>query len=231
MEDKETEVFIAVLANGPSTATEIAKLSQVKRTTVYIVAEKLLAKGLFAQYKAKYGTHYAALDPKLLTAKADALKEDVVAAMPELLALQKKELHEPSVKYFKGKEGYLSVLEDTLDGYSYEILYFGSADDLNTVISEKYAEKYIAERIKRKISFRQIVVNDVFSRKLKGLDSRELRQTKFLPPGYEIRANTVVYQNKVAFFSSGKEMSCMLLESRDISEMERKKFDLLWSKI
>jgi len=37
----------------------------------------------------------------------------------------------------------------------------------------------------------------------------------------------LIYGYKVAFSSSDKEMSCMLLESSDISTLEREKFNLL----
>ena len=110
-------------------------------------------------------------------------------------------------------------------------LYFGSADDLNDIISESYANRYIRNRVKLGIKFRQIVYPDKFSKASQKSDAQELRQTKFLPENIKFTGNKVIYKDKVAFFSSKSEMTSLLIKSADTAEMERKNFMLLWDKL
>lgn len=232
LDDKEIKVYLALLSWGNATVKELAESTKLKRTSIYLIADRLVSLGILGQYKAKYGTHYVAESPKKLISRLESIKNDVSAILPQLEALEKKEDEEASVKYFKGKEGYMAVLEDTLAGYSHEMYYLGSTKDLNDIISEKYVtDHYIPERLKRRIMFKQIVFADDFAKQQKLDDGQNLRVTKFLPQDRFFTGSMLVYQDKVAYFSSKRELSCVVIESRDIAEMERQKFLLLWEKI
>jgi len=225
----EIKVYLAILSLGSATVREIALATKIKRTTIYLMADKLAEKGILGKYHAKYGAHYSALKPKALITRLEDIKSEVESVIPELEMIEKKELHEPSIKFFQGKKGYLNIISDSLQGYSYEVLYFGSAKDINDVISDQYVtDRYIPTRLKRKIRFRQLVFADKFSQSLKKKDSKEFRQTKFLSAGYNFSSNMLIYQDKVAYFSSKRELIAVLIESKDIAEMERKKFQMIW---
>jgi len=229
LDDKEIKVYLALLGKGNATVKELAEATKLKRTSIYLIADRLVTLGILGQYKAKYGTHYVAESPKKLVSRLESIKNDVSAVLSQLEALEKKDNEEARVKYFKGKEGYMTVLEDTLDGYSHEMYYLGSTKDLNDIVSEKYVmDHYIPERLKRKITFKQIVFADDFAKQQKIDDVQNLRVTKFLPQDHFFTGSMLICQDKVAYFSSKRELSCVMIESRDIAEMERQKFDLLW---
>lgn len=232
LNDREIKVYLALLSQGNATVKELATSTKLKRTSIYLIADRLVNLGILGQYKAKYGTHYVAESPKKLVSQLESIKNDVSAILPQLEALEKKEDEEASVKYFKGKEGYMTVLEDTLGGYSHDVYYLGSAKDLIDVVPEKYFDaRYVSERMKRKIRLKQIIFADDFAKKQKEADTQNLRFTHFLPDSHFFTGSMLIYQNKVAYFSSKKELSCVLVESRDIYEMEKQKFDLLWQKL
>jgi len=232
LSDEEIKVYLAILSLGGATVREIASTTKIKRTTIYLIAERLMSKGIMGEYKAKYGTHYIVQTPKALLTKLEDVKTEIEAVMPQLKAIEKKELHEPNIKFYKGREGYLTILNDSLEGYSHEVLYLGSAQELNKIITERYVTgRYIPARLKKKITFKELVFPDKFSQELKKKDSQELRQTKFLPKNYIFNANMLIYADKVAYFTSRRELISVLVESKDITEMERKKFQLLWDKL
>jgi len=228
---KEIQIYLALLSIGEGTATEISDHSKVKRTTVYPIADKLVKRGIIGQYRVKYGTRFVAVSPKNLISRLESIKFELTAVLPELEAIEKKDLFKPSVKFFEGKEGYLNTVNESLNGYSFEVLYLGSAEELNNIITEKYVtDVYIPERLKRRIKFRQLVFNDNFSKILKDKDPAELRVTKFLPNNFSFDGNMLIYKDKVAYFSSKKELTTMLIESVDIAQMEKKKFEIIWAK-
>lgn len=232
LKEKEVRVYLGVLRSGEVTVSELARMIKVKRTTIYVVAERLLKKGILGAYKAKYGTHYIATEPKELLERHRDIRMELKTIVPQLEAIKKKELYEPSIKLFRGRKGYRNVTNDSLKGYSYEVLYLGSAKHLNDIIGDKYIlKKYIPKRLKRKIKFRQLVFPDNFSKDQKKRDLKELRETKFLPKDFPFEANMLIYKDKVAYFSTRKELISVLVESKDIAKMERAKFELLWEKM
>ena len=230
--DKEIAVYLAVLGLDSATVREIALATKIKRTSVYLVADKLVTKSILGSYKAKYGTHYVASSPQSLLTRLEDIKTEIAGIIPQLEAIKKKDLHEPSVNFYRGKQGYLTVLNASLESYSHEVLYLGSAEALNQIISEQYVtEKYIPERLKRKIVFKQIVFADSFSQDLKQKDDMELRKIKYLPESHAFEGNMLIFHNSVAYFSSRRELACVLIESQDIAKMEREKYRLLWERL
>lgn len=232
LSDKEAQAYLAVLRMGKASALDIAKECKFKRTSVYLIAERLLEKEILGINKAKYGTYYFAVSPRSLLARLNRTREEFSESLPDLEAIERKSSDQPQARYYQGREGYFEILEDSLDGYNFEILYLGSTDDMHKVISDKYTrDAYIPERIKRNIAFRQIVMRDQFAQELESVDKAHLRLTKYLPLTDKIMANKLIYKNKVAYFTSDQEMSTMLIESAEIADMERKIFNLMWNNI
>ncbi|MFA6422725.1 MAG: helix-turn-helix domain-containing protein [Candidatus Buchananbacteria bacterium] len=232
LSDKEVKIYLALLGQGSLTVKELSIYTKIKRTSIYPIADKMVSRGILGIYSAKYGTHYIATSPLSLLSRIERIKTEFQESLPELEAMQKKETDDTNVKYYKGKEGHMSVLNETLKGYSHEIFYIGSAKDLNEVISDRYVlDIYIPARLKRKIILKQIVFPDKFSKTLKKTDNKELRFTRFLPANYAFTGNMIIFENKVAYFSSIKELTCVKIESKEIFEMEKEKFKLMWDKL
>jgi HTH-type transcriptional regulator, sugar sensing transcriptional regulator len=229
LDDDEIAVYVAALELGPGLVTQIAKRSGVKRTTVYLVAKSLMAKGLMGEYKTRHGIHLSAQPPDYLLTKIEEQKKEVEEIIPQLKALVKKEAHRPQVKYFEGREGYIAVAQDTLQKHSSEILWLGNPEEIYKIITEKWDnEYYIPTRLKRKIKMKALLLEGEWSQKLKESDRDLLRETRFLPKDFPFYSTELIYQDKVAFFSSAKELICVLIESKDLADMERAKFEMLW---
>jgi len=232
LSDKEGDIYLTVLMNNSLTVKKLSEKTGINRTTLYPITESLIKRGIIAQFKGKRGVRFIASSPNSLFQKVISLKKDFEEALPQFEAIDKKAKNSPQVYYYHGENGYLSILADTLNSGSKEIFYLGSAQKLNEVVSEKYIEQiYIPARAKKQIYFKQIVLDDIFSRKLKLKDEKELRFTKFLQKDCKISANIVIYGNKVAYFTSEKELMCVLIESNEIAEMEKIKFNMLWEQL
>lgn len=232
LDSDEVAVYMAALQLGPSLVARIAKQSGVKRTTVYLVAKSLMEKGLLGQYKTHLGIHLSAQSPDFLLRQMEEKTKEVAGIIPQLKAMERKKSNLPQVKYLEGKGGYFSICEDTLQKHASEILWLGNMEELYKIIGEKYDnEYYIPNRIQRKIKLRALLTKNAWAEKLKiGVEPEFLRHTKFLPDDYKFASSQLIYQNKVAFVSSSQELICVLVESSDLAEMERAKFEMLWAK-
>lgn len=232
LDNDEIAVYMAALEMGPSLVTRIAKKSGVKRTSVYLVAKALIKKGLLGQYETVHGLHLSAEAPELILRQMEEKTLAVAKILPELKALSKKESNQPQIKYFEGKEGYYTVAEDSLKKHASEILWLGNPKEIYAIIGKKWDDEYyVPQRIKRQTKMRALLFEDDWSRELKQKDENFLRQTKFLPPNFLFHSTQLIYQDKVAYFTSTQELICVLIESKDLARMERAKFELLWKGI
>ena len=230
LSDDEIAVYLSALQLGPSLVTKIAKHAGVKRTSVYLVAKSLMAKGLLGKYKTKSGIHLSAENPEKILSQMEEKTKEISLIIPQLKAVSKKDSHSPQVKYFEGEEGYFSVCEYTLEKHASELLWLGDPSAIYEIIGNKYDEQYyIPTRIKRKIKLRALLFENSWAEKFKeGYDGEYLREVRFLPKEFNYDSTQFIYQNKVAFVSSTKELISVLIESEDIVKMERKKFEMLW---
>ena len=230
LSSKEARVYLSLLELGDSKIQDISKETKINRTTVYPIINKLIGKGLVGSYKTRSCHKYAILSIESFYRTLENKKDAIKNIAPDLEALRSKSsLFEPGVKMFSGKEGYKEILLESLKGVGHEVLYIGSAKDLNDIIGEAFVtDKYIPKRLEHNIRFRQLIHKDDFSEKLEERDHKELRQTKFLPEKYKFRSNMIIYSNKVAYFSSDSELISVLILSKDIAEIERSKFEMIW---
>lgn len=230
LNDEEIAVYLSSLELGPSMVANIARHSGVKRTTVYLVAKSLIEKGLMGQYKAKRGIHLGAQPPEFLHAQMEEKTKEISNILPQLKALTKKESYLPQIKYFEGKEGYFTICEDTLQKHADEILWMGNPEEIYKIIGEKYDnEYYIPARLKKKIKLRALLFKNDWSQKFKeGMDYKFLRNIRLLPNEFTFHSTQLIYQDKVAFISSNKELISVLIKSRDLAMMEKAKFETIW---
>jgi sugar-specific transcriptional regulator TrmB len=228
--DKEAAIYLACLELGPAMAQKIAKKANIKRTTVYLVAESLKKQGLMAEFRDKQGIHYVAEPPEHLIKSLDKRKEVLKQALPQLQALANKEIIKPIIRFYESKAGILEICEDTLKTKDSETLFISSLSDIYRIISKKYDDEYyIPTRKKQNIRFRALILKDPRSLEFTKYDQENLRETRFLPQNFPFTATQFIYQNKVAYLSSYQELMGIIIESADISQMERQKFAMLWN--
>lgn len=230
LSEDEIAVYLACLQLGDASVQDVADASNVKRTTVYPVAKSLLERGLIGQYETRRGLQLSAHRPELLLSQLEERTKEVSAIIPQLKAFQKKESFRPQIKYFEGKEGYYTICDDSLQKHQSEILWIGDPAEIYKLIGEKYDnEIYIPKRLKRKISIRALLRRNSWAEKLCDMDNYSLmREIRLLPENYELPSTQFIYENKVAFINSSKELISVLIESKDVAETERSKFELLW---
>jgi len=58
-----------------------------------------------------------------------------------------------------------------------------------------------------------------------------MREVKFLPDNYFHSDFVLIYRNAVTICTSKKELIAVKIESEEIAEAEKKKFDLIWDLI
>jgi sugar-specific transcriptional regulator TrmB len=230
LNEREIALYTSSLSIGEANMTDLAKKAGLKRPTAYLVFKSLESKGLMGSFRMRKGLKFVATKPETLLTKTKNQLEELQSLMPRLKALGQHSEIQPKIYYYEGKEGYLIATEDSLKECDSIIRHIGSLAEIHKVIGVDYDLKhYVPTRLKNNISikslyFKSQVPDDIKER----LHSDELREMKYLPEKYLYQASMLIYGNKVAIFSSKKELITVIVESEQIAESERQKFDLIW---
>lgn len=227
----EVALYLAALELGESPISAIAKRAGINRSTAYTVAKSLEQKGLLGSFRMRGELRFVASNPKTLLAQAEKRTADLKAILPELDALHAGAPHRPKVTSYEGKEGYYTVVEDSLRVPNITLRHIGSLTDVWSVIGREYdLTHYVPTRLKQHIRICCLYFPEGVKEEVGTMDhAKELREVRYLPQQHAYPNSTLIYRNKVAIFTSRQEFITVLIESEEIAEAERQKFDMLWS--
>ncbi len=233
--EKEIAVYIALLSLGKGIVTKISRTASVSRTTTYDILDSLFQKGLVKISGKEPKQEYIAESPERLeqiireeTENKKNNLEKVKFIIPELFSFYNtKEI--PKVRYFEGLDGIKRALEDTLLNDNTEILATGGAEDMFLVVGEEYSREYFKKRVKKNIKIRGIASGDPGTMKVAERNEEELREILIVPDDrFHFSVETNIYNDKVLNIS-WKEKFAVLIESKEITDAQKKVFELAWA--
>lgn len=230
LEDAEVALYLASLKLGEAGMSELSREAQLKRTSAYVVFQSLEKKGLMGSFKMRGRHKFVATAPEFLLKKTEKQAEDLKNLLPQLNSLAQKKDQRPQITYYEGKQGYLLASEDSLNTPNSTVRHIGSISEIHKVISEDWdLNYYIPTRLKKRIHFKALYFKSQMPESFLKSDHAELlREVKYLPEQHLHQTSKLIYGNKVAIFSSKKELITVIIESSDIASGEKQIFDSIW---
>lgn len=230
LEEKEILLYLASLVLGETNMSELARKAGLKRATAYLIFKSLERKGLMGSFKMRRGLRFIATRPEFLISTAQKRLEELQSLLPELKAIVQKADRSPQIYYYEGREGYLVAAEDSLKTPNVTVRHIGSLKEIHNIVSLDYDTRhYIPHRVKNRIFFRALYFKSEVEEEIAGRNhAAELREVRYLPETYLHKTSTLIYGNRIAIFSTKKELSAAIIESEEIAAGEREKFDLIW---
>jgi len=230
LNEKQAKIYLACLELGPSSVGEIAKKAGIKRTSAYTIIESLLEQGLISKFQDKKGGKFIAEKPEKLIEKLKQQQKTLESVLPQLQAITNQGGIKPEVRFYQGKQGIISVYQDTLScNQNQEILSLGSAEDIYNLLPD-YIPEYLKKRIKNKIKMRAIVQDSLKARQHAKHDKQELRQTKLVPAHiFNLTIEKNIYADKTALMSFRNFPMGIIMKSPQIAKSEKAIFELLWN--
>ena len=230
LSEKEAKVYLACLELGNSLASEISIKSNLPRTLIYDILERLIDLGLISYSIRANKKYFMASDPKefirIIKEKEEAIKE----TLPQLEELQKIEgVKRPKVETYEGKEGMKTVMDDILRSNVKEFLAYGSSRYSFEIIPA-FMEEWHKKRIRKKLIMKILYNNTKEAREKVKTKTESLKYVnyKFMPIELESPTATLIYANKVILQSWAKEPFAVVIESKDMAENQKKYFEELW---
>ena len=231
----EIALYALSLTKGPSTIASLAQALGISRPNLYVVIRGLEKHGL-AKYseRKKYDRHFTVEPPTTVRAlirvkrrTAEALEQQVVGAMPDLLALYRQGSTDTRVQVIEGQELFASTLDTILEEAKDEIQFFGSSTDFVGLVTWPVEHRFIEGRKRRKLKINVLTLPGTVSTQLKSDDSKELRETRVLEGWPNFPSSFILFANK-AFIWQPKAAMALLITDEYIYAMLRAIFDHLW---
>lgn len=224
---KQAKIYLAVLELGSATVNIISNKSGIARSSCYDILGSLVKKGIASSFKKKTIKYFSVDDPKRIFELAKQKAEILEKALPQLNALYASAKERPSIRFYQSIEGMKQIFEEILEDNNSELLSFGSADDLLKIMGNYHLE-FVKRRIKAKMIARVILRETRKAKERKELGKHELRQVKFIPKEFDYHGNTIIFGNKIAFFSFKKDYIAVIIESKEIANIQKAMFEYIW---
>jgi len=235
LSEKESQVYLACLKLGKSTATNIAKKANIKRSTTYVILEALVANGLASLQQTQKTTYYKPAHPKTILTKIQNKMKLAEKTLPQMLALQRTDTNKPTVEMFTGEQGlrtvYTEILQFTKTGK--EVLAYGGIDHLQNM--EDLVRKALHTMKNKRHKVRNLMYNNTkyeqeyVQQLLKIQDVNKDCKIKILPKqNTKIQNDNIIFGDKLAIFSTTGEMFVLVISSQEIADSYRSVFDMMW---
>lgn len=241
--EKEVSAYLALLKYGLRPTSFIAKKAGLNRGTTWVVLHSLTEKGLVAKMVKKNVQYFSALSPERLLAFLHNREQHIrdvrtraEEMLPQLLALANPHSARPKIEYFEGVEGARYVLESTLSSKEKRLRAFLSLADTSDFVGDEFLEDYTKRRISTGLKLEALrtrekdklaMQKNIFARKYH-TGSKYKRVVRYVPEDLSFPITMYLYDEKIALISSPGENFALVIESRELSEMQKKLFQLVW---
>ncbi len=225
--EKETGVYLALLAIGSAVASDIAKRAGIKRSTAYVILDALLERGLVSALDRRGVRMYHAAPAEQLVRHmkdmasryegfADVAKE----LLPALNASRRTEPERapaPKVQFFQGAKGIKTVYEDTLSSLEDIRVHAAFVHDAPTATYDAHK--------KPMVSMRLVTPDAAAGGKKASVSSREILRKAVSADREDADASSEinVYDDRVVFISSAENFA-VVIESKELASAFKKTF-------
>lgn len=234
---RQTDIYLALLKQGPASIRDIAHTAGINRGTTYEILKGLKQLGLVSYYPKGKRRHFCAEPPELLLKLAEDRRDELAAAFTSLardivpdLKLMAPDSATTHVRHYEGDDGIEFVLRDILRTVAEQ------QDKCYRVYSSRLIRKYLyrpfpnftRQRVRQNIAVKVIAIGE-------GGEDAPLAQRKWIPTSEVDTAASYVaiYPPKCAFISlvKGDYPTAVILESDAIALAQKISFETLWHRL
>lgn len=232
LNEKEARVYLASLELGQSVVQDIAKKAGVNRATTYFVIEGLMKMGLMSSFHKGKKQYFVAADPDRLAEILEQQKFSIEKKeinfkklLPQLQSIVAKKKGGPVVKYYEGKEGIKTLVEEILKAnkdQTVNMVY--PVDEINKIFSMEEMSKWRKERMKKNIKTKSIYTFKGGRRE----STPDSQRRKIPGDKFPISCDIAVYDDKVRIVALGGRLIGIIIEDKEIAKTMKSVLNLAW---
>lgn len=229
----EANVYLSSLSLGPTTVLKISKSSGIKRSTVYDVIDSLKEKGLMRVELNGFKKIYNCENPERLEAILETRKREFSAKLPELMSLYKLEGGESSIKYYTGLKAMKQIYLDTLNEIKYneEYLIITNQEKWFNLDPDFWMKEYIEERAKLPCKTRLISQDSKIAQEHQKFQKNYNQDFKIFKQDVNVNIDMVLTPNKLIIVDLLPPLTSLIIENKNIIELQKQMFNVIWESI
>ncbi|AQA17374.1 transcriptional regulator [Halioglobus japonicus] len=233
LDDREINIYKALLRLGPASIRDVAAEAGVNRGTTYETLKQLATKGVVNYLPRGKRRVFQAEEPEQLLQLAERRQQALTVAMEQLRAEVIPELKQSqgqfspgNVRFYEGDDGVELVLRDILDSTASDPERGYSVISTKTLREHLYRPfpNFTRQREARGIRVRALAVGE-------GGDEAEYAERKWLPASQTTDASYIaIYPPKVAMITLADKNYpvVVIIDSAAIASTQQILFDTLW---
>ncbi len=228
LQQKEIEIYLALLELREATILEIAKRSEVKRPTVYVVIKALEQKGFVIRSLKGKKSLYTPHHPKKLITEAEFRLKELTDVMPQLESMFQHTADKPRIMMYEGKD----QLDRAYDDYfaeKGEVVYMGTLQLSKEVFPKTFIK---ADYVANSSSYlmRELLDESPESLEYAQKVASKYRLVRFIPKKFlPFEVDIGIFGNKTLITSVKKEYFTICIESPEIAKAFKTLFEVMWS--
>jgi len=224
LSDNESKVYTILLRDGNSKIQEISKKTGILRTSLYVIIDSLIKKGIVQKEIKKKISHFKACDPQVMI---EILKNNIFeinSIIPKIKEISKP-IQKKDIEMFQGKQSILSIISDIIKSKTELWIYGGYSptEETDTNFNLFFRKSRLEAKIKAKIIIPP--TKDTFYKKKSYQKLTQLKENKSL---INLKTITFIYGNKVAIYTRQEPIIGILLENTLLVQREKELFKNLW---
>lgn len=232
LDEREIEVYLALLSLKCARASAVAKAARQSRSHTYLILRDLIEKGLVSEVERGKIIHFIAEPPQRLIGYLEhqeqeiaQLKPLVEGALPLLQAMTSPLEGQPRVTMTHGMSGMKQLYKDILrEGYS---AFFDPA-----VMYEQFGENNVMLLINKHIDYRGrdlLVPGPAAERFVEEMQIYDGHEVRLLPEGIDFKTDIIIFSDTVCFFAYDDEQTIVRLQNKKIANGMLAIFEAMWS--
>ena len=240
--ESEGKAYLAALKQTRISASELSKMTEIKRPALYHALETLEKKGLVSISKTGRVLQFRAEPPErlksLLHRKAmevESLKKKLDKNLPFFPTVEEVPAGEARVEFFRGTSGIKNLAEKSFENKEKKLFAIvPSFAVFLEAFTKEYAAYYVEEKLRRGIVTKSIwaapLKNESEFKKQVTDHAAFLREVRYAPKEMAEKAKSIIliWDDSVAIINSTKEPFGVLIVSADYSETMRAMWAVAW---
>jgi len=222
----QAKIYLSLLENGPQFLQEVSKSAGIKRTTLYAIIEKMVAKELVGIEVKRKRKRYFAVDPECFLSRMREQRFFLQALMPQLKTLFEKQGAGSRVQVYDTMGGLKKILEEiiSLNPEKEELLTIEGDIQQALKIGFDFWKELLAKKKKLGIPSRTIVPSGEKDEFVIRDHKIKLRTSAFLR---DFKIMLYLYADKSAIIIPADTL-CVVIENKKIKDALAALFEMIW---
>jgi sugar-specific transcriptional regulator TrmB len=225
--EKEAKIYLLLARSNALTATEISRITNINRRSVYDALDSLSSQGLCNYSINEKKKLFRANDLALMGAQLDEKKQLLAEIIPKIEKISSKSESDPVLRVLTGKNAMKAVFEEIINAKSQFLVYGGAMQSKDLL--KYYYPQWTKKREKEGVKLKGIFVDMPGVREY--VKTLPLAQYKFIEKDYLSPAIWWLQGNKIYQVFFQENPIIISIESANMAKTYRHSFELIWKRL